>query len=114
MTWHTRRLLKRLTTCAFPAEQAEAAKAQIADIVAYHVASFSTTKDIDEQMKAVAFDCYVQGLLDGAQVAPLVHSEPSVCRNDVWPGGVAKCPRWCGMNYCKPAALISPMNKRSF
>ena len=72
MSWHTKRLLKKLVTCAFPEEQAAHARAQIEDIVAYHIASFSPTRDIDEQMRAVAFDCYVQGLLDGAQVAPLV------------------------------------------
>lgn len=74
MTWHTKRLLKNLATCSFQAEQAAAAQAQIADIVDYHVATFSVTKDIQEQMRGVAFDCYVQGLLDGAQVAPLVGS----------------------------------------
>lgn len=72
MTWHTKRLLKRLVTCEFPADQGEVARKQIEDIVAYHIASFSPTKDIDEQMKACAFDCYVQGLLDGAQVAKVM------------------------------------------
>lgn len=68
MTWHTKRLLNRLVTCNFPAEQAAIAQAQIADIVALHIAKFSATKDIDEQMRACAFDCYVQGLLDGNQL----------------------------------------------
>ena len=71
MSWHTNRLMKRLTVCSFPEEQAEVARAQIADIIALHVAKFSPTKDIDEQMRACAFDCYVQGLLDGAQVGPV-------------------------------------------
>lgn len=101
MTWHTKRLLRKLVTCQFPEADAAKAREQIADIVAYHIASFSPTKDIDEQMKAVAFDCYVQGLLDGAQVAPLI--EPSECRS-AGADGSAKCRRWCGMNYCLPAS----------
>jgi hypothetical protein len=72
VTWQTKRLLKKLTTCSFPEAEAEVARKQIADIVDWHIASFTTSKDINEQMRAVAFDCYVQGLLDGAQVAPKV------------------------------------------
>lgn len=72
MTFHTKRLLKRLVTCSFKESDAAVARAQIEDIVALHIASFSATKDIDEQMRAVAFDCYVQGLIDGSQVAPIV------------------------------------------
>ena len=68
MSWQTKRLLKRLVTCEFPVEQADIAKQQIRDIVDYHLSKFSAWKDIDEQMKSVAFDCYVQGLLDGNQI----------------------------------------------
>lgn len=64
--------MRKLVTCKFAEADAEKAREQIADIVAWHIASFSPTKDIDEQMKAVAFSCYVQGLLDGSQVASLV------------------------------------------
>lgn len=69
MTWHTKRLMQRLVVCSFPEEDAKHARAQIEDIVALHISKFSATRDFDEQMRAVAFDCYVQGLLDGFQVA---------------------------------------------
>lgn len=68
MTWHSKRLEKRLVTASFPAEQAAIAQAQIADIVAWHVAKFTPTLDVQQQMEKVAFDCYVQGLLDGNQI----------------------------------------------
>jgi len=68
MTWHTKRLERRLVACAFPEADAAKAREQIADICAWHIAKFTPTKDIDEQMRAVAFDCYVQGLLDGNQI----------------------------------------------
>lgn len=75
MSWHTKRLLQKLVTCRFPVADAEVARQQIEDIIAFHLASFSPSKDIDQQMRAVSFDCYVQGLLDGAQVAPLVKQQ---------------------------------------
>lgn len=63
------RIRKGVISVSFPAEQAAIAQQQIAPIIAYHVAGFTAFKDIDEQMKRLAFDAYVQGLLDGAHVS---------------------------------------------
>lgn len=96
----TKRLRDKVVTCSFPVEDAAVAKAQIQDIVAYHAANFSPHKSFMDQMDALAFDCYVQGLIDGEQLC----IEPLVCRNEAgWPDGTAKCRRWCGMNYCQKA-----------
>jgi hypothetical protein len=51
-----------------PADQAAAVLDQVRDILGYHVAKLTASVPLDQQMKALAFDCYTQGLIDGAQV----------------------------------------------
>jgi hypothetical protein len=68
MSWHSKRLAAKLRTVQFPAEQVEAVKPQFADIVAYHLATFSMWKSLEEQIQHIALDCYLQGAIDGAQI----------------------------------------------
>ena len=82
-----RRIMKKLETVKFPADQVEAAKAQFEDIVQYHMGKFSVTQDVDTQMRALALDCYIQGLIDGNQVAPVVQQMTGDLRVTELPGG---------------------------
>lgn len=67
-----KRIRERLVTAQFTAEQMDAVDKQARDIVQFHVAGFTAYKDIESQMCALARDCYIQGLLDGNQVRPVV------------------------------------------
>lgn len=62
-----RRHRRNLLSMDIPAAQAQALTEQIKDILGFHVERFSARTPVDQQMKALAFDCYTQGLLDGAQ-----------------------------------------------
>lgn len=59
---------RKLLGVDVPAAQAAAITEQIKDILGFHVERFSARVPVDQQMKALAFDCYTQGLLDGQQV----------------------------------------------
>jgi hypothetical protein len=66
--WYRKRLLGRLRTITFPQEQVDLVKPQFADIVEYHIGLFNAWRPMDEQMRALALDCYLQGAIDGAQI----------------------------------------------
>lgn len=74
-----KRIRERVVTAQFTAEQMSAVDKQCQDIVHFHIAGFSATKDIDSQMWALARDCYIQGLLDGNQVRPVVDAMTPAC-----------------------------------
>ena len=81
MNWAMKRLQQRLVTVSFPDEQAQVAKAQIQDIVAYHAGIHTPHKSFMDQMEALAFDCYVQGLIDGNQLpSPAARDSPSTTK----------------------------------
>lgn len=67
-----KRIRERVVTAQFTAEQMAAVDRQTQDILHFHITGFSASKDIDSQMWALARDCYIQGLLDGNQVRPVV------------------------------------------
>lgn len=67
-------MTKDLVTLPIPAENAAVAKRLIAPIVRAHVDSFTAYRGVKEQMEALAFDCYVQGLLDGHQCGISPHT----------------------------------------
>ena len=58
----------RLVSMEIPGDQAAAIMEQVRDILGYHKAKMSGAVPLDEQFKALAFDCYTQGLIDGQQV----------------------------------------------
>ena len=66
MSWHTKRLLRKLSTVSLPAEVVEVAQRRISDIVSYHVLTLNFREPLDDQMKTLALSCYSQGLCDGA------------------------------------------------
>lgn len=43
---------------------------QLHDILGYHAATVDASRPLREQFRALARDCYLQGLLDGAKVRP--------------------------------------------
>lgn len=58
----------KLVSIEVSEHQAKVVMERIVDIVGFHLATLSTAVPLDQQLKSLAFDCYTQGLLDGAQI----------------------------------------------
>lgn len=59
---------RKLVGVDIPADQAKAVLEQIGDVLGFHIESLNPRAPLADQMKALAFDCYLQGLMDGQQV----------------------------------------------
>lgn len=69
MTTNARTIYRgRLISVEVPKASADAVNDRIADIVGFHVSSLSPSVPLEQQLRALAFDCYSQGLFDGAQI----------------------------------------------
>ena len=82
-----KRIREMVETCQFPPEQVAAAMRQCQPILSFHVAGFTALRSVDEQMQKLALDCYIQGLLDGNQIQPVLQQMTADLRVTELPGG---------------------------